>query len=119
MASVLRLALTYLGLIALKGSLQDLQIYDDPAVAPHHCEAFEFEVSVPAAAGYWPQSAERLTVRRCSGFAPPRRAEPHRTLGVCFFHAISSQLIPTPAEVAAWLAFACRPIAIHYAYLGS
>ena len=45
MAPILRLALTFLGLIALKGSLQDLKLYDDPAVAPHHCEAFKFEVS--------------------------------------------------------------------------
>ena len=48
MASMLRLALTFVGLIALKGSLQDLKIYDDPAVAPHHCEAFKFEVSARA-----------------------------------------------------------------------
>ena len=45
MASLLRLTLTCLGLVALKGSLQDLSIYDDPAVAPHHCQAFEFQVS--------------------------------------------------------------------------
>ncbi|KAF0301429.1 hypothetical protein FJT64_026269 [Amphibalanus amphitrite] len=44
MTSLLRLALTFLGLLALKGSLQDLKIYDDPAVAPHHCEAFKFEM---------------------------------------------------------------------------
>ena len=96
MACLLRLTLTWLGLLALKGSLQDLSIYDDPAVAPHHCQAFEFQVSV----------GRRQLTRPCPRLARPCCAD-HRP--TCLLSLTVS--VPTeahvPSEVIARLAFAC------------
>ena len=108
MAFMLRVSLTVLGLIALKGSLQDLKIYDDPAAAPHYCEAFKFEVSVRPqwrrSAGDWPRrAAPRRTAR-------PARHQPVRlTSRVCF---IRYRLRPVPRGGNDPCARYCMPITI-------